>query len=310
MGSRESPIFSMYVVNKSGGLIYNKSLTGTKLLLLVEPNSPYIPAVLQRIYELYTDFVLKNPFYETEQVIRCELFDEALENVSWSLSPTDALPVGGPFGVWMVLLFAGAFGTWAERNSKLGKQLSGALVATLMGMLLANLGVISHDTCEAKVVYKVLLPLAIPLLLLTADMRRVLTETGRLLPAFLLGALATVVGSVFAMLVFPLGQYLGEDGWKVAAALTARHIGGAINYMSVCQTLGVAPSTFSCGLAADDLILTLYFTSLYALAQAAQTPPPTCSSRRAHKPPSHHTRLGRSPPQRLPTAPPFPRPPR
>ncbi|MEW5319379.1 MAG: hypothetical protein WDW38_010536 [Sanguina aurantia] len=134
MGSRESPIFSMYVVNKSGGLIYNKdftevarvdlndtlrlasiwhslnaiasqlapasgcagielleadtfhlhcfqSLTGTKLLLLVEPNSPYIPAVLQRIYELYTDFVLKNPFYETEQVIRCELFDEALENV-------------------------------------------------------------------------------------------------------------------------------------------------------------------------------------------------------------------------------------
>ena len=32
-----------------------------------------------RIYELYSEYVLKNPFYETEQVIKCELFDEHLE---------------------------------------------------------------------------------------------------------------------------------------------------------------------------------------------------------------------------------------
>lgn len=43
------------------------------------PSSPL--TLPPRIYELYTDFVLKNPFYETEQVIRCELFDEAIENV-------------------------------------------------------------------------------------------------------------------------------------------------------------------------------------------------------------------------------------
>jgi hypothetical protein len=32
-----------------------------------------------RIYELYSDYVLKNPFYEVEQVIKCELFDTAVD---------------------------------------------------------------------------------------------------------------------------------------------------------------------------------------------------------------------------------------
>jgi trafficking protein particle complex subunit 4 len=32
-----------------------------------------------RIYELYSDYVLKNPFYEVEQVIKCELFDEHVD---------------------------------------------------------------------------------------------------------------------------------------------------------------------------------------------------------------------------------------
>jgi hypothetical protein len=31
-----------------------------------------------RIYNLYCDFVLKNPFYEVEMPIRCELFDQSL----------------------------------------------------------------------------------------------------------------------------------------------------------------------------------------------------------------------------------------
>ena len=32
-------------------------------------------SLLKFVYELYTDYVLKNPFYEMEMPIRCELFD-------------------------------------------------------------------------------------------------------------------------------------------------------------------------------------------------------------------------------------------
>ena len=33
---------------------------------------------LCRVYDLYCDYVLKNPFYEVEMPIRCELFDQNL----------------------------------------------------------------------------------------------------------------------------------------------------------------------------------------------------------------------------------------
>mgnify|MGYP001810572800 FL=1 len=37
--------------------------------------------------------------------------------------------------------------------------------------------------------------------------------------------------------------------------------------MAVSEALSISPSTFGAGLAADDLILTLYFTALYSLAK-------------------------------------------
>jgi hypothetical protein len=37
------------------------------------------PFTACRLYELYCDYVLKNPFYEIEQVIKCELFDANVE---------------------------------------------------------------------------------------------------------------------------------------------------------------------------------------------------------------------------------------
>lgn len=177
--------------------------------------------------------------------------------------------------MWACLILAGTFGLWSERT-RLGKELSGALVATLSGMLLANIGVLPPGPKEMHVVYKFLLPLAIPMLLFSADLRRVLTETGRLLLAFLLGAAATIVGSYVAMLLFPLAPWLGDAGWRMASALTARHIGGAVNYMAVSETLSIPPSVFGAGLAADDLILTIYFAALYTLAKSV--PPDSASA--------------------------------
>ena len=55
-----------------------QTLTGTKFLLICDPATPYIPSLLQRIYELYSDYVLKNPYYEMEQPIKCEKFDAEL----------------------------------------------------------------------------------------------------------------------------------------------------------------------------------------------------------------------------------------
>jgi len=55
-----------------------QTVTGTKFLLFTEPHQPNIESIIGRIYELYADYVTKNPFYQLEMPIRCEAFDRAL----------------------------------------------------------------------------------------------------------------------------------------------------------------------------------------------------------------------------------------
>jgi hypothetical protein len=86
------------------------------------------------------------------------------------------------------------------------------------------------------------------------------------LPPFLLGSAATVVSTLVALYMFPLSS-LGENGWKIAAALCARHIGGAINFVAVAAVTQIDQALVSAALAADNLICALYFTALYALAR-------------------------------------------
>ncbi|KAI5400377.1 hypothetical protein KIW84_065313 [Lathyrus oleraceus] len=69
---------------------------------------------------------------------------------------------------------------------------------------------------------------------------------------------------------------LGPDSWKIAAALMGRHIGGAVNYVAISDALGVQPSVLAAGLAADNVICALYFSTLFALA--SKVPPEVSTS--------------------------------
>lgn len=109
------------------------------------------------------------------------------------------LPATTVQGVWTGLIIAAAAGLWSERTRylyfdvtrhechrlmpalssamccpcRIGKELSGPLVSTLIGLLLSNLGLVGGS--NAGTVYgtvnKFILPLAIPLLLFSADLR-------------------------------------------------------------------------------------------------------------------------------------------
>lgn len=56
-----------------------QTLTGVKFMVISDPKQSGVDALLHRVYELYADFALKNPFYSLEMPIRCELFDEHLK---------------------------------------------------------------------------------------------------------------------------------------------------------------------------------------------------------------------------------------
>ena len=58
---------------------------------------------------------------------------------------------------------------------------------------------------------------------------------------------------------------------KLAAALTAKNIGGGLNYVAVASTLGVSPPALSAGITADNFFALLYFPLVSWLGGLAPT---------------------------------------
>lgn len=57
-----------------------QSTTGVKFVLVgVASATVGIESLLRKIYELYADFALKNPFYSIDMPIRCQRFDDAIK---------------------------------------------------------------------------------------------------------------------------------------------------------------------------------------------------------------------------------------
>ena len=141
-------LYHLFIINKSGGLIYNKNLsdaathidindwlvlgstfhslyyitaqigpvksegirelctetfrlncfhtkTGTKFFITVRVDAPSVETLLRQIYVLYSDYVLKNPFYELEMPIRCDLFNMHLEKLIFKTEKEMIASIGG-----------------------------------------------------------------------------------------------------------------------------------------------------------------------------------------------------------------------
>lgn len=173
-----------------------------------------------------------------------------------------------PWWVWSMLLLASTTGVAAERT-KIGAALSSPLITMAVALVACNLGFLPSAAPAYTSVNKFLVPLAIPLLLLDANLFKVLTQTGRLLRSFVLGSIGTVLGTVIAAWLVPLGRLgaAGKEGWMIAAALASRHIGGAVNFVAVSETLGMSAELTAAGIAADNLVVSFYFGLLFWLAR-------------------------------------------
>ena len=63
-------------------------------------------------------------------------------------------------------------------------------------------------------------------------------------------------------------------GWmKIAAALCARHIGGAVNFVAVSDFFQTPPDAVAAALAADNVVVALYFAFLFAISVPAKDDP-------------------------------------
>lgn len=47
--------------------------------MLAEPKATALDTILKQVYSLYSDYVLKNAFYELDMPIQCDLFNQKLD---------------------------------------------------------------------------------------------------------------------------------------------------------------------------------------------------------------------------------------
>ncbi len=169
---------------------------------------------------------------------------------------------GQSWMLWAILILTATFGIWAELNTKWGNKLSAVVITILSTFLLSNLYIIPTQAPTYDIVWSYLVPLAVPLLLFKANIRRIIKEAGPTLIAFGIGSVGTVIGTYIAFKTIPLG----EEGWKLAGIFCSTYIGGSMNYVATSEALHLHSSDLlTAGVAADNLVMTIYFLILFAL---------------------------------------------
>ncbi len=151
-------------------------------------------------------------------------------------------------------------GFWID-TKPIGKKTSGVIWVLLGAMALSNFRVIPFASPSYDFVGGTLVPLAIPLLLFKADLRKIFRESGPVMISFLIASAGTVTGAVIGFFLFELG----EIGPKVAGVYTAGFVGGAVNFLAVSKAVEMTPDEFSTALSASAMVSNIALALLIAI---------------------------------------------
>lgn len=172
-----------------------------------------------------------------------------------------------PENTWVllsVMMAAVAASIYLEQRYMWASRLTGAVIALVIALALVNTGVIpSAAPIYDDVVWGYFVPLAIPLLLLQTNIRKIWRETGQLLAIFLVGSIGTIAGAVIGCALL---QKSIEGLPKVAAVMTGSYIGGGVNFTALADAFKASGTLISSTIVADNLNMAVYFLILLGIA--------------------------------------------
>jgi len=175
------------------------------------------------------------------------------------------------FLILSIIIAAAAFGIISEQKKWFGK-ISGILVTMISMSILSMLGVtpvasggkMHVDVYE--MVYTYFIPISIPLLLFSSNISKIIKESGRLLLAYIIGAIGIVVGSFIAFNIIDLG----DESAKTAGVIAATLIGGSVNFVAAGEALNFSTHPlFSATVAIDNFVSNIYILILFTIPSIA-----------------------------------------
>jgi uncharacterized membrane protein len=169
--------------------------------------------------------------------------------------------------LFAVIVGAAALGIWSEHKKWLGK-VSGILVTMIVMSVLSMTGVVpvaSNPKLKVEVyelIFSYFIPLSIPMMLMGSNITRIIKEGGKLLVAFLIGAIGVVLGSIIAFYLIDLGA----DSGNAAGVISATLIGGSMNFIATGEILNFSTHPlFSATIAVDNFAANAYILLMFAV---------------------------------------------
>lgn len=170
-----------------------------------------------------------------------------------------------PDNTWALLAIVSGcvlLSIWLEQRYKWAAKISGAIIALILAVVLTNFHVIPTDAPAYDVIWDYFVPLALPLLLLQTDLRRIRRESGKMLLCFLFGSVGTMIGAVAGYAL--LSRYIPELK-GIAGMMTGSYIGGGVNFAALSISFNVSGSMISSATVADNLNMAIYFFMLLSI---------------------------------------------
>ena len=158
--------------------------------------------------------------------------------------------------LWTFLVGVASISIILEQKYKWASRVTGAIIALGTAMVFANLNIVPSSSPIYNVVSSYLVPVAIPLLLLKADIKKIKNESGRMFKAFHVSALGTVTGTFIA--AFALSALLPYVA-QIAGMMTGSYIGGGVNFVSMTSAFNTPENITNATIVADNLVMAIYF---------------------------------------------------
>lgn len=181
-----------------------------------------------------------------------------------SMATVSIISADSHFALAAALFAIALFGFWAERQSW-GKVVTGAVWTLLLAILASNVGLIPKSAPFYNFVFQYFVPALIPLFLMDADVRRIISESGRLGLAFTLACVGSVSGALVGVSLLDLGTHESD----LAGIFAATYIGGSVNYAALIQSTGFDDSSVISAATAVDSLMSAVFLALIAVMPAS-----------------------------------------
>lgn len=168
--------------------------------------------------------------------------------------------------IWAVIVIFVFLAMFAERHFRWAKAVGAALICLVGGMVLSSVGLMPSTSSAYDVIWSMITPLAIPLVLFAADLRKIIKESGKMLVMFLIACCGTMFGAILASCLFH--NQIAEI-WKPAAMLTGSQTGGSANVVVQADVWDITGSAFDAIYVADILTFTFTLFTLVMLPSIA-----------------------------------------